>query len=131
MQRCELRFYESVPEDVRTNWLSGWRGWISTDRAAAYVEYVTRTGLSSYKKTPGNLGAQIWTRDLGDGRTEIMTVSWWSSRIDIEAFAGRDIGVAVFYPEDDDYLIDRETTVTHYEVAETPLSPAISLAVPR
>ena len=29
------------------------------------------------------------------------------------------LGVAVFYPEDDDYLIDRETTVTHYDVART------------
>jgi hypothetical protein len=34
-----------------------------------------------------------------------------------EGFAGRNIDVAVFYPEDDDYLIDRETTVTHYDVA--------------
>jgi heme-degrading monooxygenase HmoA len=97
-----------------------WRGWVSTERAAAYVEYVTSTGLSGYKQTPGNQGAQMWTRDLGDGRTEVMTVSWWSSRADIEAFAGQDIDVAVFYPEDDEYLIDRETTVTHYNVASTP-----------
>ena len=62
-----------------------WRGWVRTERAAAYVEYVTRTGLSGYKQTPGNQGAQMWTRDLGDGRTEVMTVSWWSSRADIEA----------------------------------------------
>jgi hypothetical protein len=60
----------------------------------------------------------MWTTDLGDGRTEVMTVSWWSSRTDIEGFAGPGIGTAVFYPEDDSYLIDRETTVTHYEVAQ-------------
>jgi heme-degrading monooxygenase HmoA len=99
-----------------------WRGWISSEKTAAYVEYVTRTGLSSYEKTPGNLGAQMWTKDLGDGRTEVMTVSWWSSRDDIAAFAGQDINVAVFYPEDDDYLIERETTVTHYEVTQAGLS---------
>jgi heme-degrading monooxygenase HmoA len=96
-----------------------WRGWVSTERVAAYVEYITRTGLSGYGKTPGNLGAQMWTTDVGNGRTEVMTVSWWSSRADIEGFAGQDIGVAVFYAEDDDYLLDRETTVTHYEVART------------
>jgi heme-degrading monooxygenase HmoA len=97
-----------------------WRGWVRTERAAAYVEYITGTGLSAYRQTPGNLGAQMWTTDLGDGRTEVMTVSWWSSRTDIEAFAGRDITVAVFYAEDDDYLIDhRETTVRHYDVART------------
>jgi hypothetical protein len=61
----------------------------------------------------------MWTRDLGDGRTEVMTISWWSSPTDIEGFAGQNIDVAVFYPEDDDYLIDRETNVTHYDVART------------
>jgi hypothetical protein len=34
----------------------------------------------------------------------------------ISGFAGEDISRAVFYPEDDRYLVDRETTVTHYEV---------------
>jgi heme-degrading monooxygenase HmoA len=94
-------------------------GWVRTGQAAAYAEYITSTGLSAYGKTPGNRGAQMWTADLGDGRTEVMTVSWWSSRADIEGFAGRNIDVAVFYPEDDAYLIDRETTVTHFEVART------------
>lgn len=94
-----------------------WRGWVRTEQAAAYVEYFARTGLSAYGKTPGNLGAQMSTADLGDGRTAVMTVSWWSSRADIEGFAGKDIEAAVFYPVDDGYLIDRETTVRHFEVA--------------
>jgi heme-degrading monooxygenase HmoA len=94
-----------------------WRGWVRTEQTAAYVDYVTATGLAAYTETPGNKGAQIWTTDLGDGRTEVVTVSWWASRRDIEKFAGNDIDVAVFYPEDDEYLIDRENGVKHYEVA--------------
>ena len=47
-----------------------------------------------------------------------MTVSWWSSRADIEGFAGQDMSAAVFCPEDDRYLIGRETTMTHDEVAQ-------------
>jgi heme-degrading monooxygenase HmoA len=96
-----------------------WRGWVSTDRTADYVDYITRTGLAAYRQTPGNLGAQMWTADQGNGRTEVITVSWWTSRADIAGFAGQDINVAVFYPEDDDYLIDRETTVRHYDVAQS------------
>ena len=34
----------------------------------------------------------------------------------IRAFAGEDIEVAKYYPEDDAYLLDRETTVAHFEV---------------
>jgi hypothetical protein len=60
----------------------------------------------------------MWTRDLGDGRSEVTTRSRWESLDDIRGFAGDDIDRAVFYPEDDKYLIDRETTVTHHEVAQ-------------
>jgi heme-degrading monooxygenase HmoA len=94
-----------------------WRGWIATGRASEYVDYIGRTGIADYLETPGNLGAQMWTRDLGDGRTEVVTVSWWESVEAIHGFAGNDIDQAVFYPEDDSYLVDRETTVTHYQVA--------------
>lgn len=52
-----------------------WRGWVRTEQAAAYVEYITRTGLSAYGKTRGNLGAQMWTTDLGDGRTPVTAQS--------------------------------------------------------
>ena len=59
----------------------------------------------------------MWIRDLGDGRTEVLTLSWWDSLDSIRGFAGDDINVAVYYPKDEDYLIDREMTVTHYEVS--------------
>jgi heme-degrading monooxygenase HmoA len=94
-----------------------WRGWVRTDQAEAYVAYIAGTGLRDYAGTPGNLGCQMWTKDLGDGRTEVVTVSWWESMTALTAFAGADVALAVFYPEDDKYLIERETTVSHYEVA--------------
>ena len=50
-----------------------WRGWVRTEQANAYVAYITGTGLREYAATPGNLGCQMWTRDLGDGRTEVLT----------------------------------------------------------
>ncbi len=93
-----------------------WRGWVSTQRAEDYVAYVEGTGGAGYRATPGNVAAQTLIRDLGDGRTEVLTLSWWESMRDIAAFAGDDIEQARFYPEDDDFLVDRETTVAHYEV---------------
>ena len=44
-------------------------------------------------------------------------MSFRESRAAIEAFAGQDIDTAVFYPEDDKFLIDRDLTAKHYEVA--------------
>ncbi len=97
-----------------------WRGWVRTEDRDAYVEYIEATGMAEYRRTPGNRGAHLLARDLGDGRTEIVTLSFWESRAVISGFAGEDISRAVFYPEDDRYLVDREVTVTHYEVHPEP-----------
>jgi heme-degrading monooxygenase HmoA len=93
-----------------------WRGWVATVDRDAYVAYVEETGMAHYRRTPGNRGAHLLTRDLGDGRTEVVTLSFWDSLDVVRGFAGDDISRAVFYPEDDRFLIDRETTVTHFEV---------------
>jgi heme-degrading monooxygenase HmoA len=94
-----------------------WRGQVRSEKATEYADIVERTGMAGYRRTPGNQGAQLLTRDLGDGRTEIITLSWWSSLDDIKAFAGDDIEVAKYYPEDDEYLLDRDPSVAHFDVA--------------
>lgn len=96
--------------------MRSWRGWIRPEDRENYTEYLEKTGLSEYRSTPGNLGAIAVFRDLPDGRCEVRTLSWWESREHIVAFAGNDIAVAVFYPEDDRYLIDRESSVEHFDV---------------
>lgn len=93
-----------------------WRGVIRTEDRDAYAAYLAETGIKEYRQTPGNQGAYMLTRDLGGGRTEILTLSFWPSLDSIQAFAGDDISLAVFYPEDDRYLLERDLTVTHHEV---------------
>jgi heme-degrading monooxygenase HmoA len=96
--------------------LRTWRGWVAAERAEEYAGYVERTGLTGYRATAGNQGCQLVTRDLGDGRCEVITLSWWDSLDAIRGFAGDDIETAMFYPEDDGFLLDRETTTHHYVV---------------
>lgn len=95
-----------------------WRGTVRADDAAGYASYIQETGIDSYKKTPGNRGAWALWRADGD-RAEFITVSFWESRQAIQGFAGQDIEKAVFYPEDDRFLIERDLAVRHYEVAGT------------
>jgi heme-degrading monooxygenase HmoA len=92
-----------------------WRGVVRREDAVEYAEYIDRTGMTGYRSTSGNQGAWMLRRDDGD-RSEIITFSLWDSRDSIKAFAGEDIEQAVFYPEDDRFLIEREATVRHYEV---------------
>jgi heme-degrading monooxygenase HmoA len=92
-----------------------WRGWTRRSDGEAYVEYVTRTGIVAYRGTPGNRGAWVLRRNDGD-RTEFVTLSFWESWDAVRAFAGEEVDRAVFYPEDDRYLVAREHHVTHYEM---------------
>jgi heme-degrading monooxygenase HmoA len=93
-----------------------WRGLVATDRADEYMGFIERTGLSEYAETPGNLGAHLMRRDLGDGRTEVVTLSFWESMDAVRRFAGDDPERAVLYPGDEDYLLETETAIAHYEV---------------
>ena len=94
-----------------------WKGVVRTEDADAYVEYIRDTGLREYATTPGNRGAWMLRRADGD-RTEVVTFSFWESYEAIRGFAGEDVEAAVYYPEDDRYLLERDDRVTHYEVAD-------------
>jgi heme-degrading monooxygenase HmoA len=92
-----------------------WRGAVRAQDAAAYAAYVQRTGIEGYQRTPGNRGAWLLWRVDRD-RAQFITMSLWESRAAIASFAGEDIEKAVFYPEDDQFLIERDLVVRHYEV---------------
>lgn len=97
-----------------------WTGVVRTADADDYARYVETTGMTAYRATPGNLDAWLLTRDLGDGRTEVTTVSRWRLLADITAFAGSDAEKAVFYPDDDRWLIERDERVRHYRQVGAP-----------
>jgi heme-degrading monooxygenase HmoA len=93
-----------------------WRGTTAADRAAEYLEYLKRTGIAEYRATHGNHGVTALMRTR-DGRTQFTLISYWDSLDAVKAFAGDQPEVAVFYPEDDDFLVDRELVVEHHDVA--------------
>ncbi len=96
--------------------LREWRAEIRRALRDEYITYVRATGIASYRRTGGNLGAIIATRDLDHDRSEIVVLSWWSDRSAITAFAGNDIERARYFPDDDRYLITRPPNVQHYDV---------------
>jgi heme-degrading monooxygenase HmoA len=92
-----------------------WRGTVRTEDSGRYCAYIQETGISHYKSTSGNLGAWLLTNPIGE-LTEVVTLSFWESEAAIRAFAGDDISVARFYPEDEQYLVDWGNEVHHYQV---------------
>ena len=93
-----------------------WRGAVRREDGDAYAAYMEDTGIAGYVKTPGNRGAWMLRRDAGE-LTEFVMFTLWDSLDAVKAFAGPDYETAVFYPEDDRYLVERDLKSTHYEVA--------------
>lgn len=92
-----------------------WTGRVRAEQAAAYYDYLLATGLREYVATPGNRGVHVLRRIDGDV-AEFTLLTFWESWDDIKRFAGPTPETAVYYPEDDAYLLEKNPHVTHYEV---------------
>jgi heme-degrading monooxygenase HmoA len=92
-----------------------WWGATSAADAESYLEYLHATGLPAFRSTEGNRGVLVLRRVEG-GRAEFLLVSLWESEEAIRRFAGDDPGRAVFYPEDERFLVERDEQVHHYQV---------------
>lgn len=101
-----------------------WRGATRAADADRYVEYLHRSGFPGYREVEGNRGVLALRRVRGD-RAEFLLVTLWDSPEAVRRFAGDQPERAVFYPEDDRFLIERDEHVDHYEVVyQTEASPA-------
>ena len=92
-----------------------WHGRVPAEKADRYREFLNQRAVPDYRSVPGNISVHILERADGDV-THFVTMTFWESLDVIRGFAGEDIDVAKYYPEDRDFLLEFEPTVVHYEV---------------
>jgi heme-degrading monooxygenase HmoA len=92
-----------------------WRGVTRAADADTYLDYLQVSGFPGYRDAAGNRGVLALRRIEGD-RAEFLLISLWESEAAIRRFAGDDPERAVFYPEDDRFLIERGERVEHWSV---------------
>ena len=92
-----------------------WHGRVPAEKADAYAEYLSRTGIPDYMNTEGNRGVYVMRRKEGEFE-HFLLISLWNDYDAIVAFAGDDYEEARYYPEDRDFLVELEPGVIHYEV---------------
>lgn len=92
-----------------------WHGMTDASKADEYLDYLNKTGVPEYRATPGNLGVYVLRRIEGNV-AHFLLLTLWESEEAIKRFAGADMEVAKYYPEDEQFLLELEPTVTHYEV---------------
>ena len=96
-----------------------WHGITAAAKADAYLDYLNQTGVPDYQATAGNRGVYVLRRIEGDV-AHFTLISLWDSMAAIEKFAGSEPEQARYYPEDKEFLLEFEPTVTHYEVLVRP-----------
>ena len=92
-----------------------WHGRTRARDADAYFAFLEARAIPDYRRIPGNAGVWLLRRIEGDV-AHFITMTHWTSREAIAAFAGDDIEVAKYYPEDKDFLLEFEPNVVHYEL---------------
>ena len=92
-----------------------WHGRVPAAKAQRYREFLSARAIPDYRSVPGNVSAYVLER-LDGPVTHFITMTFWDSMTAIQGFAGNDLQVAKYYPEDRDFLLEYEPTVVHYEV---------------
>lgn len=93
-----------------------WHGRVPAAKAAEYLALMREVALPDYQAVEGNLGAWCLTRAEGDV-VHFEMLTFWASREAIRGFAGADIELARYYDFDDDFLLEKEPGILHFEVA--------------
>jgi quinol monooxygenase YgiN len=96
-----------------------WRGVTPESKSKAYFDYLMKTGVQACRATEGNRGVYVLRR-IHEERAEFLFISLWESTAAIRKFAGEDIEKAVYFPEDEEFLLELEPNVAHYEVLVEP-----------
>jgi heme-degrading monooxygenase HmoA len=102
--------------------LKGWNPFCSLSifgKPDKYPEFLEKTGLQDYRRTEGNRGVFVLRNFDGD-EAHFLLISLWASEEAIRKFAGADTSTARYYPGDEEYLLELEPTVIHYEVLFSP-----------
>lgn len=92
-----------------------WHGRTTAGQADEYLKFLIERAIPDYQSVAGNRGVTILRR-IEDDAAHFLILTLWESRAAIESFAGADIEQAKYYDEDQEFLLEFEPTVTHYEV---------------
>jgi hypothetical protein len=95
-----------------------WHGIVPTDKADAYFRLMLDVAIPDYRSVAGNRGAWCLQRPDGDV-VHFEMLTFWDDLDVIEGFAGTPVDAAKYYDFDDDFLIEKEAHVLHFEVNGT------------
>jgi hypothetical protein len=92
-----------------------WHGAVPLEKSVEYLRRMRTVAIPDYQRTPGNRGAYCLHRIDGDvAHFEMLT--FWDDVAAIKRFAGEGYELAYYYDFDDDFLLEKELRVRHFEL---------------
>ncbi len=92
-----------------------WHGRVPLQRADEYEGFLIERAAPDYASVEGLLRLYFTRRDEGDV-AHFLLVTVWDSMESMRRFAGDDPELAKYYPEDDEFLLEKEERVSIYRV---------------
>ena len=92
-----------------------WHGKVPLDKADEYERFLIERALPDYSSVKGLLKLYFTRRNEGS-IAHFLLVTVWDSMESIKRFAGDRPELAKYYPEDDEFLLEKEKYVQHYEI---------------
>jgi len=92
-----------------------WHGKTKTEHFEEYTDFMKSEAIPDYRKTKGFIKLTFLRRIDGE-IAHFKLVTFWENLDVIKNFAGDDYETAKYYPRDEDYLLEFEEKVAHYDV---------------
>lgn len=92
-----------------------WSGKTKLEHYEAYTDFMKSRAIPDYEKTAGFVKLSF-LRKLENGFAHFTLITYWENWEVVKNFAGADIELAKYYPEDKNYLLEFPKNVCHFEV---------------
>ena len=92
-----------------------WHGEVAIEKADEYEKFMIERAAPDYGSVEG-LIKLYFQRKNEEKKAHFLLVTLWDSIDSVKKFAGNNPEIAKYYPEDDDFLLEKEKQVSIYEV---------------
>ena len=92
-----------------------WHGKVAIEKADEYEKFMIERAAPDYGTVEG-LIKLYFQRKNEEKKAHFLLVTLWDSIESVKKFAGDNPEIAKYYPEDDDFLLEKEEHVSMYEV---------------
>jgi len=92
-----------------------WHGRVDASKSDEYAEFMKQRAAPDYRSVDG-LQKLLFLRKNEKDVAHFLLVTYWDSMESVKKFAGEQPERAKYYPEDDQFLLEKEELSALYEV---------------